>query len=264
MIVRTDAVVLRAMDYGETSRIVTLFTRQHGRMTVMAKGARRPKSRFGATLQPLAYVQAVYYYRDGRTMQTLKEASHVHRFPALLADVERTLLGLRAVELVRALFEDEEPNPLAFNLLLHTLERLDGAPAPFHVFAHFQLRLGALLGFAPDVQRQDVLALGEDGGTLALDTGAVLPLGAGARAGRRASRAALRAFAVFARADLETALRMRLEPEVAHEVRDLLDAFLRYHVEDAFPDRVRRVAAQIDTASRSATGLGRTERGPDF
>ncbi|MEL6615154.1 MAG: DNA repair protein RecO, partial [Bacteroidota bacterium] len=70
MIVRTDAVVLRTLDFRETSRIVTLLTRQHGITGVVANGARRTKSVFGSTLQPTAYLQVVYYYKPGRGLQT--------------------------------------------------------------------------------------------------------------------------------------------------------------------------------------------------
>ncbi len=246
MIVRTDAVVLRAIEYGETSLIVTLFTRRHGRVTVMAKGARRPKSRFGSALQPMAYVQVVYYYKPGRGLQTLKESAHVQALHGVVAGIEKITVGLRLVELVRALTEDEEANPLLFTLLVQALLRLDeAAERAANVLPSFQLRLAAVLGFSPDVQREAVLALPAGGGVLALDTGAVLPLAAAPKAGVRAGRQALRAFAVFARADLDTALRLALTDDLRAEVNRLVDAYLRYHVEDAYPDRVRKVASQL-------------------
>ncbi|MEO1479305.1 MAG: DNA repair protein RecO, partial [Bacteroidota bacterium] len=147
MIVRTDAVVLRTLDYGETSQIVALFTREHGLLSVIAKGSRRPKSRFGSTLQPLAYVQAVYYFREGRGLQTLKETAHVQRFATLPLDLDRLTRGMRMLELVRALFEEGEPNPAVFNLLLRGLHWLDTAPPrPANGLCHVQLRLATLLG----------------------------------------------------------------------------------------------------------------------
>ncbi len=246
MIVRTDAVVLRTLEYSETSLIVTLFTRRHGQVTVMAKGARRPKSRFGSALQPMAYVQVVYYYKPGRGLQTLKESAHVQVLHRLGADIEKITVGLRLVELVRALTGDQEENPLLFTLLVQALLRLDEATErAANVLPSFQLRLAAVLGFSPDIEREAVLALPEAGGVLALDTGAVLPPEAAPQAGVRAGRQALRAFAVFARADLDTALRMDLGGDLRAEVNRLVDAYLRYHVEDAYPDRVRKVAGQL-------------------
>ncbi|MEP0549074.1 MAG: DNA repair protein RecO [Rhodothermales bacterium] len=246
MIVRTDAVVLRAIEYGETSQIVTLFTRQHGQLTVMAKGARRPKSRFGSSLQPMAYVQVVYYYKPGRGMQTLKEATHVRVLHGTAADMGRITVGLRMVELARVLSQDQEQNVLLFTLLVQSLLRLNDAPErAANVLPYFQLRLAALLGFSPDIDRDAVLALDDGGGVLALDTGAVLPTAAVPKAGLRASRAALRSFAVFARADLDTVMRMALDDDLRAEVNRLVDAFLRHHVEDAYPHRVSKVIDQL-------------------
>ena len=67
-IVHSDAIVLRSIDYGETSRIVTLFTRERGKIGVMAKGARANRSRFGSTLEPLSHINVVLYYKPGRDL----------------------------------------------------------------------------------------------------------------------------------------------------------------------------------------------------
>ncbi|MDX1418549.1 MAG: DNA repair protein RecO [Rubricoccaceae bacterium] len=254
MIVRTDAVVLRAFDYGETSRIVTLLTRRHGVIGVLARGARRPKSRFGATLQPMAHLQVVYYHKDGRGLQTLKEAAYVERFGRLGTDVERTTVGLRMVELTRALLHENDPNAPVLALLARALAWLDGArtdgpPRAANALPWFQLRLATLLGFAPDLSRDDLDGLGDDGALL-LDTGTVAPTDAG-HAALRASRAALRAFGVFALADLDTAGRLVLGDPVRREVEGLVDAFLRYHTEDAYPERVRDVAGQMARGLRA-------------
>ena len=261
MIVRTDAVVLHAFDYGETSRIVRLLTRQHGVIGVIARGARRPTSQFGSTLQPMSYVQAVYYYRPQRGLQTLKEAAHVVRWRRLGADLDRVTLGLRVVEIARALLGEGEAHPLAVNLVTQTLDFVDeDDERPANALPWFQLRLAALLGFSPDVQRDDVLALGDDGGRLVLQSGAVVAAGgdaaerglASAGEGVRASRAALRAFAVFARTDLPTAGRMRLGDGVRREVENLTDAYLRVHTEATYPERVRQVTDQLDAGLAAA------------
>jgi DNA repair protein RecO (recombination protein O) len=253
MIVRTDALVLRAFDYGETSQIVTLFTQRHGVLSVLAKGSRRPKSRFGSTLQPMAYVQAVYYFKPSRSLQTLRETAHVERFPHLAADLDRTTVGLRMVELTRALLHEGDPNPPIFSLLAGSLAALDLTARPANLLAWFQLRLAALLGFAPDVQRDDVDNLPDDGGLLLLDTGTIAGVGFAGRGGLRASRSALRAFAVLARTDLDVAMRLHLDTDLRADVETLVEAYLRYHVDDAYPGRVRRVTGQMTTSLSPST-----------
>jgi DNA repair protein RecO (recombination protein O) len=246
MIIRTDALVLRSMKYGETSRIVTLFTREKGKIAVMAKGARLTKSRFGSTLQPLSYTQVVFYYKPTRDLQTLSESSHVEVFHDLGRDLEKIALGLRMGELVYALLQAEDQHPMVFKLLLDTLRRLNEAPVrAANLLPYFQLRLAAILGFSPHLDREQVEAVGEEGGLLALDSGAVLPRDVVPHAARRASRAALRAFAICARADVDTVLRMRATPEVQRELEALVAEYLRYHVEDAYPTRSDDVLAQL-------------------
>jgi DNA repair protein RecO (recombination protein O) len=257
-IVRTEAVVLRSLDYGETSQIVTLFTREKGKLGVMAKGARRPKSSFGATLQPMAYTQVVFYYKPTRTLQTLSESSHVESFHRLRRDLRRITVGLRIVELIDALMETEDPAPDVFALLVRVLGRLNVAERRFaNLWPYVQLRLAQRLGVAPAVDRERVEAVTGDEGVLSLVDGGVYPDGGRDRAPdsgrdggieepRRASRAALRAYAVCARADLDTVMRLEMSPAVRREVEGVVRDFLRYQFDDAYPDRSRSVIAQIE------------------
>lgn len=253
MIVRTDAVVLHAFDYSETSRIVRLLTRQHGVIGVLARGARRPTSTFGSTLQPASYIEAVYYHRPQRGLQTLKETSHVVRLKRTARDVGRLALALRIVEVARLLVEEGEAHPLALDLVVGALVHIEHAEEnEANAVPWFQLHLLSLLGFAPDVQREDVLALDDDGGRLRLQTGSIAPAHDRSSESVRASRAALRAFAILSRTDLDTTGRMRLSPEVRREVEDLVDAYVRSHADVMFPERVRAVSEQIETRLREA------------
>jgi DNA repair protein RecO (recombination protein O) len=254
-IIRTEAVVLRSIDYGETSQIVTLFTRKKGKLGVMAKGARRPKSSFGATLQPMAYTQVVFYYKPTRTLQTLSESSHVESLHRLRRDLTPITIGLRIVELVDALMETEDAQPEVFALLVRALRRLNARePRVTNLWPYVQLQLAQILGVAPAVERERVEAVTQEGGLLSLMDGGVYPDSGRDRSGRnaapeesrRASRAALRAYAVCARADLDTVMRLEMTPPVRQEVDALVRDFLRYQFDDAYPDRSRSVIAQID------------------
>ena len=245
-IIRTEAVVLRSLDYGETSQIVTLLTRGRGKIGVMAKGARRTKSQFGSTLQPMAYTQVVFYYKPTRDLQILSESSHVDSFHQLRGDLESITIGLRIVEIVDALVEEENPQPNAFALTVRALRRLNQTEErAANLWPFVQLRLARLLGIAPAIERTNVEAVEEEG-LLSRANGGVYPAEATPEAPRRASRAALRAYAIFARADLDTVMRMELVPEVRREVEELVRDFLRYHVEEAYPERGQEVIAQLE------------------
>lgn len=245
-IIRTEAVVLRGLDYGETSRIVTLFTRDQGKVSVMAKGARRTKSPFGSTLQPMAYTQVVYYYKPTRTLQMLTESSHVTAFHRLHRSLEKITIGLRVVELVDALMEDEDPQPAVFELLLQALDALDRAEARVdNLWPFVQLRIARILGVAPAIDRDRVEAVTDAGGLLSLANGGVYPKSARPSHARPAPRSALRAFAILARADLDVVLRMELTPTTRATVQRLVGDYMRFHFESAYPTRSRDVIAQL-------------------
>ena len=247
MIFRTDAVVLRSIDYGETSEIVTLFTRERGKVAVMAKGSRRSGSRFGSSLQPMSYIQTVFYHKPSRNVQTLTESSHVRSFHGITRNLRALSHGLRVVELVNALMQEEEQNPLVFDLLVDSLDRLNRTPVHTeNVLFYFQLHFASTLGFAPDIERGMLNEVNAQGGFLSLDSGSI-SAGTDSPGGalRKASRSALRAFAVCARADLDTVMRMRLDTPVQSELARLIEDYLRHHVEDAYPTRSNRVVGEI-------------------
>ena len=245
-IFRTEAIVLRKMDYRETSQIVTLFTREKGKLTVLAKGARQAKSQFGATLQPMAHIQAVVYHKPTRDIQTLGETSHLSLFSSLGAGLEKLTIGLQVVELVYAVLQVEEENEAVFALLLETLVRLDYAEAHIeNIWPFFQLQLVSTLGFQPYIEKSDVESITGEYGYLALETGAVHPQVIAGVQARKASRSALRAFSVLAKANMDIAMRMHMSEQVCHEVAVLIDNYLRYHLEESLPSRSDNVIAQL-------------------
>ena len=164
------------------------------------------------------------------------------------------------MELVDALMEEEDAQPEVFALLVRTLRRLDIAETRVtNLWLYAQLRLARMLGVAPAVERDRVEAVTGDEGLLSLVDGGVYPDSSRDRAPdsgrdaapaepRRASRAALRAYAVCARADLDTVMRLEMTPAVRREVQALVRDFLRYQFDDAYPDRSRSVIAQIEQA----------------
>ena len=246
MIIRTEAVVLRTLKYGETSLIATLFTREMGKVAVIAKGARRTKSKFGSTLQPMSYTQVVFYYKPTRSLQTLSESAHVRAFHNIGRSLKKLALGQRMMEMTAALIQEEEANPHVFNLLVQTLRRLDEAERRIeNILPYFELRLASLLGFSPAVERDAVANLSGDGGLLDLETGAVLSLEGEPGAARRASRSVLRAYAVFARAELDVVMRMRLRSQVRRGVQRLIDAYLRYQFGNSYPSKGEAVMGQL-------------------
>ena len=212
----------------------------------MAKGARSGKSRFGSTLEPLAHISVVIYFKPGRELQIISEASHVFTHDALRGSLERIETGLRMIELTSALLEPDEAHPEIFGLLAGCMTALENAPARTgNIWPFYQLRLATSLGFGPGFDGEKIKAMEAEMGVLNLKKGDISDHTEENYFPFHASRSALRAFAVLARAHLSDIVRMELSPQISIEVNNMVTAYLKFHVEDAYPNRSSKVFAQL-------------------
>lgn len=153
-LVRTDAVILRAIDYSESSKILTLLSPAHGRVSVIAKGAKRPKSPFAGGIEPLAQVVAVYADKESREVQTLSQCDMVEPFAHMKRDL--TALGAASylAEVAGTVAQERHAAPELYRALCLSLALLDHAPAlaPGIVLWGLRRVLDAA-GLAPSVER---------------------------------------------------------------------------------------------------------------
>lgn len=152
MITKTEAVVLKAMKYRDTSKIVTFYTRKFGKLKGIAKGARQLRNKFGSSLDPLSRVALVFYKKEQRELHLISQCDLLGASKGIRSDLEKMATGLAVLELVDQLSHEEENEPL-FLLLSETLERIETAGKNVtNLFYAFALRCSALLGFMPDVE----------------------------------------------------------------------------------------------------------------
>jgi DNA repair protein RecO (recombination protein O) len=150
---KTEAIVLRSIRYGEADRILHLYTAKRGRVGAIAKGARRPKSRFGGRLEPFFRLDLLLHEGRGELL-TVTQAATVEGYPRLRASGAALTAGARACDAVLRLLDSAEPNPPAYNLLCRYLSLLDnpGAPAASLPTAlSFRLKLALAAGFSPEL-----------------------------------------------------------------------------------------------------------------
>jgi DNA repair protein RecO (recombination protein O) len=153
---KTEAVVLRSMRYGEADRILHLYTPQRGRTSAIAKGVRRTRSRFGGRLEPYFRLHMVLY--EGRSeLLTVTSAQTICGHPRLREDAAALDSAARACDAVGRLFDTPEPHPGVFALLCNELALLDVGTADARSHAthanqlSFRLKLLLAAGFAPQL-----------------------------------------------------------------------------------------------------------------
>lgn len=154
-ILKSEAVVTRSHKLGETSKIVWLYTRDFGKVKVIAKGARSPKSKFGSSLEMFTHSSVVFYSKDKRDLQLLSQSDALRHFGRLETDVARFAFASGVLELLDSMVMGEEPCPPLFELLLETLSQVESCPrdALRNVFWAFELRAAELLGYKPELEK---------------------------------------------------------------------------------------------------------------
>lgn len=148
MYIKTTGLVLREVEYKESSRILTVLTSSEGKITVSARGAKRRGSKTAASTQLLSYSDMTLFHERGR--YTLTEARSIELFRGLRDDLKRMSLGCYFAEALESLTDEDVPNPEMLSLGLNALYALSEEKRPAEIIkAVFELRLMCLSGFEP-------------------------------------------------------------------------------------------------------------------
>ena len=151
--VKSRAVVLRRHRVGETSGVVVCYTRDYGKVRLIAKGVRKGGGRLGAALDSFVVSGVVLYLKPRRGLSLVSAAEAELEFRELRRDIERQSYAAVALELVDRLVAEQSPDPPLFDELCRTLGELDGRPIGDlpSVLWVFELTLADRLGYAPSL-----------------------------------------------------------------------------------------------------------------
>lgn len=151
---QTDAIVLRSQLWSETSCIATLFTRDHGKQAVLAKGAWRPRSPFEGALDLLSICRVVFIPKSGDALGLLTEAKLTNRFRIGRRDLLRLYCGYYVAELLDRFTEKGDGNSEMYDLAIATFAGLEDPDSePRAVILRYEMQLLRLLGHSPTLDR---------------------------------------------------------------------------------------------------------------
>ncbi len=148
---RTDALLLRSIDYGDADRVVTFVTETAGKIGTLARGARRSKRRFAGALEPFALLEIEWFPGRGE-LARLESAVVKRSFHGITRDLGAMTMAGAGLELLREATPKNEPDERLFEAAIAFLEALDQT-ADESILLAFQLRLLVLLGHAPNIHR---------------------------------------------------------------------------------------------------------------
>ena len=237
--ISTPAILLRRTDYGDYDLILTCLTLSQGKISLMAKYAKKSRKRFAGALEIFTELNLVWNRPRGRAMPVLREASIANPFGGIRADVLKTAYASYWTEMTTLWLESGTPQEAVFGLLRYALGALDrDAMAAEVLNLIFQVRFLKLAGFLPDLRhcsrcRRSVDAAGPGRFDFEVGSGSLVcpACRPSSAAGRHSlAKGSLMQLLWIAETDLSRVGRMRFAPHQVGEATALLETFIPYHL----------------------------------
>jgi len=259
-IIKDDAIVLRFYPVTNTSRMVVWFTRTHGKITTLIKGSQRPKSAFIGQYDVFYRCELLFYANHSNHVHHTKECSPLAFRSNLRTDWRASLAASYFVDLVLRVTEPGYPNPKLYDLLEQGLSGLDEHGMYIPVVHDFELQLLDLLGLTPQFSQcvgcDSALKAAEESTRFAVSKGGLFCNDCSDRdrvSGLKLSRVAVNTLKAWQRTNSSNmAMRTKVRPEEAKEIRFALGHFLRYHLDMTLESR-RLMFDLLHRASSGAT-----------
>jgi DNA repair protein RecO (recombination protein O) len=227
------------MPYGETSKILTTFTKNLGKVNLLARGARDVKSKYGGSLELFTHVSIIFYERTERELQYVSDVSVINPFLQIHNHLDRTYTALAIIEMCNRLIHGNEDSRHLFDLLLQTLKGLDKTEKrPMNGFLFFILHMAARLGFQIEVEKcghchdlmshKELRFSAEHGRVTCESCPDVLRRGSG----NSLSKESLAVLRQFARSKGDGIYHIHISEKAEEELYGLLLKHVQFHIEE--------------------------------
>ncbi|MFZ0544837.1 MAG: DNA repair protein RecO [Candidatus Promineifilaceae bacterium] len=247
---RTEAIVLRRSDFGEADRMLTLFSREYGKVQAIAKGARKPQTRKSGHVE--LFMRTNFLIAKGKNIDIVTQAELVEAYAALREDLVRTTYASYLVELLDRFTAEEDRDLRKYNLLADALGWFNTTDNLLLAARYYELRLLSLAGFQPQffncvscaepIQEQDQYFSAELGGLLCPNCHQA------DRRARAITPSAVKVLRYLQSHNWETVKALQLRRDLHTELENVLHYYLTYLLERElksvdFLQRLRREAA---------------------
>ena len=153
-ILKTEAVVLSKLKYGDTSIIASLYTKDYGKLSGIIKGGRNPKSKMGSVVNPLNHLEMVLYKKDSRDIQLISSVSIISHYQGINDNFDKLKYGLSILELLKKLTPEHEANLRLFNGTVRILTLLETSnESPLVLFGRYYIFFLKEIGYEPQLEK---------------------------------------------------------------------------------------------------------------
>lgn len=230
----TEAIIIRSDPIGEADKLITFYSPVFGKIRGVAQGARRPKSRFGSTLELLTHIQLVFFAKKNTGLHRVSQTDLVEYFPNLRQELSQLTAAIYLVDVIYSLTEQEDNNSDLFILLLYTLQLLNEGKDPFGLLRIFEVRALTLLGYAPQLEfcvfcqkkldlAQRIVYTINNGGLMCHDCAKL-------KTGFAISRGSVSFLKQATKVALSKISHLKLSSTQAQELQKVLHQHMRYHL----------------------------------
>jgi len=240
MIQTTNGVILRSTLFRETSRLLTFFTEDFGKIHTLAKGVRRRPDRFGSTFDLFSCNRIVFYERSRSDLQLLSQCDLIDPFVTIRSDLKKMAYGVYFTELVDRSTELGDRSGRMYALLLEALREVSKRERLEETARIFEVKLLSLLGLMPELSRCQ-----ECGGRIVIPPALSLRKG-GLLCGRcvedetgvlQISKGTLASLQHLLSSSWELAYRIRISRRCHEELREILKCFIDFHLDEKIHSR---------------------------
>jgi DNA repair protein RecO (recombination protein O) len=234
----TPAIVLRKTDFGDYDLIVTFFTLREGKITAIAKSAKKSTKRFGGILEIFSALDVVYSIGRRKGLPVLQEAALTHPFPSIRSSMIKTAYASYWAELINEWMEDGQADIRLYHLFHHVLKELNAGRASEGVLSIlFQMRFMKMFGFGPNLQKCGTCLnkmdnIKETNVMFNLEKGSIVCDRCAGGSGHKIvlTKGTVKQVLWMEKGDLVKAVRVRFSPDALREGLKLLETFVPYHV----------------------------------
>ncbi|MBK8983287.1 MAG: DNA repair protein RecO [Ignavibacteria bacterium] len=150
-IIKTDALVLKSIKYGDSSKIVSLYSKELGKMKVIIKSARNYKSGMSGKFESLNYLTVILYYKKSRDLQNIYKAEFIRSFGNIVKEFSKLRAAYKIIEILNKSLPDLDPNPVLYDIVLNFFTKLNLNEGDSEILLlNFQIEFLKLSGLFPE------------------------------------------------------------------------------------------------------------------
>tara|TARA_B100000579_G_scaffold418577_1_gene416305 strand:+ start:476 stop:1225 length:750 start_codon:yes stop_codon:yes gene_type:complete len=231
MLISADTIVLRKIIYGESSLIVRLFSRDNGKISVMAKGARRPKSNFSSILEPMNLINIQYIYKNSRKIQLLKSADLNENLINIRDDFNSLQHGLTIVDIMDKATIEGDSSELLYRLCKSTLVSLNFQKGHCSlIFTFFLIQLSIHSGFMPHLKQCSECFNKLDDAIVDLTSGNFYCRSCSKSSKKLITKDAINLFEILSKTHINNIYSIKYNSESLVVLNSFLDWYLGFHI----------------------------------